>query len=276
MKQSSILQSIVEKLIINGTLVNSPGLLYGKMGIALFFFHYAKYTSNELFENYALDLIEIMQKQMYINMSPNYDNGIAGIGVGINYLIQNDFIETDDVFFNELDQQMHKVTMCDLWNNLHLYDGLIGYGRYWICRWNKQSQLGNEAIIHILDSIEYRLLSLTYKEQQDTFCFLHDLSEIPEFTEKVKKLKHQLAKNNLYSSKMELYRLCGSLIKRPLTVSLLKKYFDLQVNDPYINLTETAAPAAEECMGIYNGFAGYGLCQLAISDMQHSGWMNLM
>ena len=35
------LQQIADMLVLNGTLTECPGLVYGKMGIAVFFFHYA-------------------------------------------------------------------------------------------------------------------------------------------------------------------------------------------------------------------------------------------
>ena len=38
------LNEIVDILILNGSLVDCPGLAHGKMGIAVFFFHYARYT----------------------------------------------------------------------------------------------------------------------------------------------------------------------------------------------------------------------------------------
>lgn len=43
------LQQIVEMLLLNGTLTEDPGLVHGKMGIAVFLFHYARYTENRLF-----------------------------------------------------------------------------------------------------------------------------------------------------------------------------------------------------------------------------------
>lgn len=61
------LQQIVEMLLLNGTLTEDPGLVHGKMGIAVFLFHYARYTKNMLFEDYAMDLIGEMQNQLYAN-----------------------------------------------------------------------------------------------------------------------------------------------------------------------------------------------------------------
>jgi hypothetical protein len=35
------LSQIADMLLLNGTLTECPGLVHGKMGIAVFFFHYA-------------------------------------------------------------------------------------------------------------------------------------------------------------------------------------------------------------------------------------------
>ena len=47
------LTKIADWLLLNGTLTKCPGLLHGKLGIAIFFFHYARYTGKTLFEEYA-------------------------------------------------------------------------------------------------------------------------------------------------------------------------------------------------------------------------------
>ena len=56
-KMKHDMQQIADMLLLNGTLTECPGLVHGKMGVAVFFFHYAKYTGNELFADYAMDLI---------------------------------------------------------------------------------------------------------------------------------------------------------------------------------------------------------------------------
>ena len=77
------LQQIAKMLLLNGTLTECPGLVHGKMGIAAFFFHYAQYTGNELFADYAMDLIGEMLNQIHVNSPADYEKGLAGIGVGI-------------------------------------------------------------------------------------------------------------------------------------------------------------------------------------------------
>lgn len=99
------LQQIVEMLLLNGTLTEDPGLVHGKMGIAVFLFHYARYTKNMLFEDYAMDLIGEMQNQLYANSCADYEKGVAGIGVGIGYLIQNNYLDAEDDIFEDLDTE---------------------------------------------------------------------------------------------------------------------------------------------------------------------------
>ena len=38
------LLQIAEMLLLNGTLTESPGVVHGKTGLAVFFFHYTQYT----------------------------------------------------------------------------------------------------------------------------------------------------------------------------------------------------------------------------------------
>lgn len=56
-----------------------------------FLFHYAHYTNNTLFAEYAWDVIGEMQNQLHANYRADYEKGIAGIGVGIDYLNRSGF-----------------------------------------------------------------------------------------------------------------------------------------------------------------------------------------
>ena len=50
--QLKSLGKAVQTLIINGTFTDQPGLFYGKTGIAVFFFYYARLTGNELYQDF--------------------------------------------------------------------------------------------------------------------------------------------------------------------------------------------------------------------------------
>ncbi|MDR1371080.1 MAG: hypothetical protein LBJ72_13305 [Dysgonamonadaceae bacterium] len=51
--------------------------MHGKIGIAVFFFHYAQYTGHALFADYAMDLIGEMLNQIHVNSPADYEKGIA-------------------------------------------------------------------------------------------------------------------------------------------------------------------------------------------------------
>ena len=125
---------IADWLLLNGTLTSCPGLLHGKLGIAIFFFHYARFTGEELFDEYAWDLMAAMQEQLHANYRPDYERGIAGIGVGIDYLIRSGLIEVDEDFFEDLDERMYRAVMYDPYPDYSRNEGLTGYGWYWLCR----------------------------------------------------------------------------------------------------------------------------------------------
>lgn len=80
------LQQITNMLLLNGTLSECPGLVHGKMGIAVFFFHYARFTKHELFADYAMDVISEMLGQIHVDSPASYERGMAGIGVGFDYM----------------------------------------------------------------------------------------------------------------------------------------------------------------------------------------------
>ena len=118
------LRQIADMLLLNGTLTECPGLVHGKMGIAIFFFHYAKYTGNELFADYAMDLIGEMLNQIHVNSPADYEKGIAGIGVGIEYLIRNDFFKVEDDICEDFDGRMFRAVMYAPWPDFSQYEGL--------------------------------------------------------------------------------------------------------------------------------------------------------
>ena len=79
------MSQITDMLLLNGTLTECPGLVHGKMGIAIFFFHYSKYSGNELFADYAMDLIDEMLNQIHVNSPADYEKGIASYSDDQNF-----------------------------------------------------------------------------------------------------------------------------------------------------------------------------------------------
>lgn len=164
------LSQIVDKLLLNGTLTNCPGLVHGKLGIAIFFFQYARYTGEVLFDEYAWDLIIAIQEQIHANYRSDYEKGIAGIGVGIDYLIRHEFIEAEEDLFEDFDERMYRAVMYDPFPNYSRYEGLTGYGWYWLHRTN--SQMAAECLSSIVERIDSNNRNLSTNEERDTCLFL--------------------------------------------------------------------------------------------------------
>jgi len=67
-------------------------LFNGKIGIAIAFFCYGKYTHNKTYLELADDLIDGYLSQVDKKIGISFASGLSGIGWAIEYLIQNNFV----------------------------------------------------------------------------------------------------------------------------------------------------------------------------------------
>ena len=101
------LQQISAILLINGGFSNNPGLYSGEMGLVLFFTRYARHTQNDLYVDYAYDLMGKVQHKIHQGTPINYKQGLTGIGSSIEYLVQNDYFEADtDELLEDFDKRI--------------------------------------------------------------------------------------------------------------------------------------------------------------------------
>jgi hypothetical protein len=285
--QSTIIEQrlpqIADMLLLNGTLTECPGLVHGKMGIAVFFFHYAQYTGNMLFADYAIDLISEMQSQIHVNSPADYEKGIAGIGAGIDYLIRNKFLITEDDICEDFDQRMYRAVMYDPWQDFSMYDGLTGYGRYWISRLHYQApaEYGRECLMCIAERIEKKFRIIPAEEQTDVYCFLHDLHEISGFEDSIR-LWEQCRKWDLSLIDVNkcISRLGDSAIGGIVRIYQRNRYFNDTLQGEFdIALKQTPDLDMEKPpanMGLLTGYAGEGLLRLAALDSMNVSWMQLL
>ena len=104
---SELLQRLCNDLILRSSYLDSLGLQQGKMGAVLFFFHYARYTGNTLYENYAEDLFDEVYNDVNKGLNYGFANGLCGIGWAVEYLVKKGFIEGDtDDALEEIDRQV--------------------------------------------------------------------------------------------------------------------------------------------------------------------------
>ena len=165
------LQQIADMLIVNGLFTDCPGLIHGKTGIAIFFFHYSKYADNEVYIEYAIDLITEIQKQLHNNSPADYKTGLAGIGAGMDYLFKNQFLCSDDDILEDFDERMYRAVMYDPCPDFSLYNGLTGYGRYWMIRLNRRtsSVKARQCLLRIINSIKEKLSDVKLPQKHTVF-----------------------------------------------------------------------------------------------------------
>ena len=245
------LQQIADMLLLNGTLTECPGLIHGKMGIAIFFFHYAKFTGNELFADYAMDVISELLDQIHVNSPADYERGLAGIGVGFDYLVQHGFLSTKEDICEDFDQRMERAVKHESWGNFSLYNGVIGYGRYWITRLRYQASaiIAQRCLTQITELIKEDFALLSEIEYADTCYFLLDLQKMTKFPDKCLKLLNHNKRGWQLPDREEL------------------------IGQQILNLDMENAPVST---GLLNGYAGEGMRRLTVLDKTTASWINLL
>jgi hypothetical protein len=278
------LKQIADMLLLNGTLTECPGLVHGKMGIAVFFFHYAQYTDNMLFADYAMDVTGEMLNQIHVNSPSDYEKGIAGIGVGIDYLIRNKFLVTEDDICEDFDGRMVRAVLHDPWQDFSLYDGLTGYGRYWMTRFCYQtpSVQARECLLRITALMEESLPDIPAGEQSDVYCFLHDLRRISGFESCIGLLEQCRREWDLSSADVcrSFPRLGDSEIGGITRMYQRSRYFNDTLQDK-IDIALKQIPGldmekAPAGTGLLTGYAGEGMLRLTALNQANISWMQLL
>lgn len=90
-------QRIINRLLLESSMIQDIGLLHGKTGIMLFFMHYYRFTSNVLYEDVASELLDEITNNLNEASPINFESGLCGIGWAINYLIAKNFVEGDSL-----------------------------------------------------------------------------------------------------------------------------------------------------------------------------------
>ncbi len=106
-KEYDLIQRVVNHLTVQSFTVHDLGLMNGKMGIAFFFYHYARYQKEPLYEELAWALIEEIYDKIHDNMPTTMERGLCGIAWGICTLFEQNFLDGDvDEVLSDID---HKI-----------------------------------------------------------------------------------------------------------------------------------------------------------------------
>lgn len=114
---------------------NKIGLKEGKMRVVIFLFLMARFKNKKRFSEHAFSLLEDIQKNISVNTTFDYANGIAGIGTALIFLVQEGFLEGDlNEVLSEFDDFLFNRIYFTNYEDLSLETGLMGLGYYFIYR----------------------------------------------------------------------------------------------------------------------------------------------
>ena len=125
----------------NGLTGINHGLLHGNTGLCIYFYHLARKTNNPDFEKLADDLLDKAFANLSTSVSADFENGLAGIGLGIEYLVQNNFAEGKmDEILEEVDNKVFKALNEENHNSFELGNGLSGNLFYLVNRLKNKNE----------------------------------------------------------------------------------------------------------------------------------------
>lgn len=126
-------QKLIHHLVLHCNDVPSAiGLLNGEMGIVLVLAHYAKVRNNPYIEKVADFVIEQILDNLTMNEDTSFGYGLAGIGWGIEYLIQNGYLEGDSIVIcEEIDKRIMSIDILRM-EDTSFEKGLAGLLQYFL------------------------------------------------------------------------------------------------------------------------------------------------
>lgn len=128
------LYKLIEYLIINNVNVVNSGLYHGKMGIAICLCEFGRYIKNDIYWDLAGELLDEIIYEINVDTPITFENGICGIGWGIEYLIRQKYMEGEaDEILEELDARVMQIDISRI-EDFSIETGLGGMAFYMIAR----------------------------------------------------------------------------------------------------------------------------------------------
>ena len=101
--------------LLSSKMSNYPvSLFHGKMGLSVYLYHLSKIESNLENQSVADRLLDqILLNDLSPNLSIDVENGLAGIGLGVTYLIKNWFVEGNlNELLEVIDNEIYRSKGC--------------------------------------------------------------------------------------------------------------------------------------------------------------------
>lgn len=169
----------------------NTGILNGKTGICIYFYHLGRLKDNDTYTRFAETLLDDVIDSLALGLSVDFRNGITGIGWAIEHFIQNGFIEGDA---DEILQEIDEVTRQRFIHAKCSMEDILSIGYYWMSRISYRAYKDDD--LTVLDIKYYIILMIDEIERQVDkgyksvflYDFLTKLYELDIFNFKVERL----------------------------------------------------------------------------------------
>lgn len=138
------------------------GLYYGRLGLVIFFYHYAAYAGDTQYISLADKMLNDLLSNLSKDIPVDISNGLCGIGLAIGYLICNGFVEGDpDEVLSEMDKMIVDKTDFEIedWSFETGIMGIIYYVAYRLSTMKRRQEssfspqyIGN--LLHVISKLQ--------------------------------------------------------------------------------------------------------------------------
>lgn len=160
---TKLLEYLRENIISNlgESHINENGLLGGAFGevVALFLLN----RQLGLPQNYAERFLDIILEDIHHNyLMPTYCNGLAGIGIGLMLLAENEYVELAADALNDFDAYLSRaIEVFSIQGNFDLLHDATGIALYFTKRSDTAIETSREALTAYITSIKKALVKTT-------------------------------------------------------------------------------------------------------------------
>jgi len=132
--QNKTLERITQHLIIFTASLDHIGLMNGKMGIALYFYHLSRFTQSKNHLAFANELANDVISKLDYKIPRTFFDGLIGLSWGFDHLARNNFVDFgDEDILTDLDQALLEINIAKLFDE-SFSTGLRGIAYYIVSR----------------------------------------------------------------------------------------------------------------------------------------------
>lgn len=173
----TIEEDVIHHLMLYAALLKRNGLFYGKIGIAVAFVECGKYWNNPVYFDYAKELKNNLLSNIDYNIPFDFATGLSGFGWGIEYMIQNQFKDSENKeICTNIDQKIMSMNVKRI-TDLSLENGLEGFLHYILIRLKGSEERKTSIPFddNFLKDTFYKLQSLKEEEISDCLYCLKNM-----------------------------------------------------------------------------------------------------